>query len=294
MNTQNISRRTFLRSGATTALLAAVASNSIVNSLLAAEDYGGKTIPIGLQLYTVGGDLRQDAAGTLAKVAKLGYKGVEFAGYPSQDAKEVRKMLDDNGLKCCGSHVGINTLQGDNFAKSVEFAKTIGNTRLVAPSLFRNFTNDADKDKKTIEDMADALGEIADKLKPEGLRTGFHCHPGEFRKIGDSRVWDIFFTRAKKKVIMQCDLGHMGTAGVDPVEYLTKFPGRASSVHVKPSAKMKRGGLVGDGDDNLKWPEIFKACDTVGGTEWYIVEYDGGSMEKAEKTIELLRQWGKC
>ena len=137
------------------------------------------------------------------------------------------------------------------------------------------------------------MSEIADKLKPEGLRTGFHCHPGEFKKIGDSTVWDIFFTRAKKEVIMQCDLGHMGSAGVDPVAYLTKYPGRASTVHVKPSAKNKRGGLVGDSDDTLNWPEIFKACETVGGTEWYIVEYDGGSMEKAQKTIELLRTWGK-
>jgi len=63
---------------------------------LAAEDYGTKEIPIGLQLYTIGGDMRKDPAGSLAKVAQLGFKGVEFAGYPSQDAKEVRKMLDDN------------------------------------------------------------------------------------------------------------------------------------------------------------------------------------------------------
>ena len=93
---------------------------------------------------------------------------------------------------------------------------------------------------------------------------------------------------------MQCDLGHMGSAGVDPVAYLNRYPGRASSVHVKPSAKKQRGGLVGDADDDLNWPAIFKACETVGGTEWYIVEYDGGSMEKAQKTIELLRRWGKA
>ena len=141
--------------------------------------------------------------------------------------------------------------------------------------------------------MADRINAIAEKLKPEGLRTGFHCHPGEFRKIGDSTVWDIFFARANKDVIMQCDLGHMGSAGVDPVAYMKKFPGRASTVHVKPSARTKPGGLVGGPDDDLKWPEIFKACESVGGTEWYIVEYDGGSMEKAEKTMELLRQWGK-
>ncbi len=286
------SRRNFLQSTFVTGALSALGASSLPN-LLAAEDYGAKRIPIGLQLYTIGGDLRKDAAGSLARVAKMGYKGVEFAGYPSQDAKEVRKMLDDNGLKCCGSHVGINTLEGDNFARSVEFAKTIGNTRLIAPSLFRKFSDDPEKDKKMIEDMADTISEIADKLKPEGLRTGFHCHPGEFRKIGNSTVWDIFFSRAKKEVIMQCDLGHMGSAGVDPVVYMTRYPGRASTVHVKPSAKKKHGGLVGDADDNLNWPEIFKACEGVGGTEWYIVEYDGGSMDKAEKTIELLRTWGK-
>ena len=291
MKAHHASRRNFLKISA----LAAAGASTILPSLLAAEDYGGNKIPIGLQLYTVGGDMRTDPAGTLKKIASLGYKGVEFAGgYPAKEASEVRKMLDDNGLKCCGSHIGVNTLQGDNYAKSVEFAKTIGNTRLIAPSLFRNFANDAEKDKKTVEDMADILNEIAAKLKSEGLRTGFHCHPGEFRKIGDSTVWDIFFARANKEVIMQCDLGHMGSAGVNPVVYLNRYPGRASSVHVKPSAKIKRGGLVGDGDDDLKWPEIFKACETVGGTEWYIVEYDGGSMEKAQKTIELLHQWGKC
>jgi sugar phosphate isomerase/epimerase len=292
MKIQKTSRRNFLHATVTTGAL--VAASFSLRDLLAAEDYGGKKIPIALQLYTIGGDMRKDAAGSLAKVAKLGYKGVEFAGFPSQDAKEVRKMLDDNGLKCCGSHTGVNALQGDNFAKTVDFAKTIGNTRLIAPSLFRNFSNDAEKDKKMVEDMADTLNEISDKLKPEGLRTGFHCHPGEFKKIGDSTVWDIFFTRAKKEVIMQCDLGHMGSAGVDPVAYMNKYPGRASTVHVKPSAKKKSGGLVGDSDDTLDWPAIFKACETVGGTEWYIVEYDGGSMEKAEKTIELLRQWGKA
>lgn len=293
MKAHLISRRSFLKSTFGAGLVAATGSLSTVFELLAAEDYGGKKIPVALQLYTVGGDLKKDPAGTLAKVAELGFKGVEFAGYPSPDAKAVRKMLDEHGLKCCGAHVGLNTLKGDNFQKSVEFAKMIGNTRLIAPSLFRNFTNDPEKDKKTIEETADEMNEIAEKLKPEGLRTGFHCHPGEFKKIGDTTVWDIFFSRAHKDVIMQCDLGHMGSAGVDPVVYLNRYPGRASTVHVKPSAKNKRGGLVGDSDDDLNWPAIFKACETVGGTEWYIVEYDGGSMEKAEKTIDLLRKWGK-
>jgi sugar phosphate isomerase/epimerase len=293
MNTNTISRRSFLGSTITTAALATIGTASI-RELFAAEDYGGKKIPIALQLYTIGGDMRKDASAAMAKVAQIGFKGVEFAGYPSQDAKVVRKMLDDNGLKCCGSHTGINALEGDSFDKTVEFAKTIGNTRIIAPSLFHNFSKNAENDKKMVEDTAERMNVVAGKLKPLGLRTGFHCHPGEFRKIGDSTVWDIFFTRANKDVIMQCDLGHMGTAGVDPVAYMKKYPGRASTVHVKPSARTKPGGLVGGPEDDLKWPEIFKACETFGGTEWYIVEYDGGSMEKAEKTMDLLKKWGKA
>lgn len=291
MKPQFVSRRAFLKTTAGTAALAAAGSFPFARNLFAAEDYGGKKIPIGLQLYTIGGDMRKmgnEAA--LAAVANAGYKGVEFAGALGLDAKTLRKLLDDNGLKACGAHTGLNTLQGDSLAKTIEFHKTIGNTRLIAPSLGGKYTSS----KKALEDVADEFGEIADKLKPHGMRTGFHCHPGEFRLIDGETIWDIFFSRAKKEVIMQCDLGHMGSAGVDPVKYLTKYPGRASSVHVKPSAKKSRGGLVGDADDDLKWPEIFKACETVGGTEWYVVEYDGGSMEKAEKTIELLRKWGKC
>ena len=291
MKTQPISRRNFISQGASAAVVAAAALSNVPLSLFAAEDYGGNKIPIGLQLYTVGQDFRQDAAGTLAKLTKLGYKGVEFAGgsYSSSDPKDMRKLLDDNGLKCCGLHVQLNQLTGDNLAKSVAAAKVMGNTRLVVSSLGGNYT----KDRASLEAVADEFNQIADKLKADGMRTGFHCHPGEFKKIDDSTVWDIFFSRAKKEVIMQCDLGHMGTGDVDPVMYLNKYPGRAATVHVKPSGKIKRGGLVGDENDNLKWPEIFKACESVGGTEWYIVEYDGGSMEKAEKTIETLRKWGK-
>ncbi len=291
MKPQSVSRRTFIKASAATAALAAIGSFPATPNLFAAEDCGGKKIPIGLQLYTIGGDIRKmgnEAA--LAAVAKAGYKGVEFAGYLGLDAKALRKLLDDNGLKVCGAHVGLNTLQGDSLEKTIEFAKTIGNTRLIAPSLGGQYTSS----KKSLEAVADTFGEIADKLKPVGMRTGFHCHPGEFRLIDGETVWDIFFGHARKDIIMQCDLGHMGTAGVDPVKVLTKYPGRASSVHVKPSSKVSRGGLVGGPDDDLKWPEIFKACETVGGTEWYVVEYDGGSMEKAEKTIETLRKWGKC
>src|SRR5262252_2077672 len=134
--TESMTRRTFFTvSGAATL----VASGS--RAFLAAQQYGGKKVPIALQLYTIGADLRRDMAGSLAAVAKLGYKGVEFAGFNDVAAKDIRKMLDDNGLKAVGCHTALNTLQGDAFDKTVDFNKTIGNPRLIVPSLAANYTN---------------------------------------------------------------------------------------------------------------------------------------------------------
>ena len=281
MNTAFMTRRTFLTAATGATALAAGAGRMVL-----AQTYGAKRIPIALQLYTIGADLRRDMAGSLEQVAKLGYKGVEFAGFNNVAAKDIRKMLDDNGLQCVGCHTALNTLQGDEFDKTVEFNKTIGNPRLIVPSLSGNYTSS----RKAIEDAADIFSGLAAKLKPMGFRTGFHCHPGEFRDVEGSTTWDIFFTRANPDVIMQCDLGHMGTAGADQVAYMKKYPGRAATVHVKPA---HAAPLLGDAADTNNWPEIFKACESVGGTEWYIVEYDGGSMDKVVRTMDVLRRWGK-
>jgi sugar phosphate isomerase/epimerase len=280
MNPMN--RRTFFKTTAGAAVFAAASERA----LLAAQNYGGKKVPIALQLYTIRQDLSRDMAGTLAQVAKLGYKGVEFAGFNNVPANDIKKMLDDNGLQCVGCHTGLNTLQGDEFQKTVDFNKAIGNPRLIAPSLPGSYTNS----RKAIEDAADIFSGLAEKLRPLGMKTGFHCHPGEFRDVEGATVWDIFFTRANKDVIMQCDLGHMGTGKADQVAYMTKYPGRAQTVHVKPA---NAAPLLGDAADSNKWPEIFKACESVGGTEWYIVEYDGGSMDKVVRTMDVLKGWGK-
>jgi len=101
-----IDRRTFFKTTAGAAVFTAACERT----LFAAQNYGGKKIPIALQLYTIGTDLRRDMAGSLAQVAKLGYKGVEFAGFNNVAATDIRKMLDDNGLKCVGCHTALNTL----------------------------------------------------------------------------------------------------------------------------------------------------------------------------------------
>src|SRR4026207_2569221 len=123
MSIQLSSRRNFLK---TTAATAAFAATRHID-LFAADGYGGNRIPFGLQLYSVRNECAKDLDGTVAAVAKMGYKAVEFAGYHGRDAKGLRKLLDALGLKCCGTHTGLDTLLGDDLSKTIEFNHTLGN-----------------------------------------------------------------------------------------------------------------------------------------------------------------------
>ena len=107
-------------------------------------------IPIALQLYSVRDDAAKDLAGVLSAVAKMGYDGVEFAGFYGHSAEDVRKLLDDNGLKMAGAHVGIDTLLGDELEKSVEFHRTVGNQYLIVPGLGEKWRSSTDAWKEMV------------------------------------------------------------------------------------------------------------------------------------------------
>ncbi|MBM4031742.1 MAG: sugar phosphate isomerase/epimerase [Planctomycetes bacterium] len=273
-----VSRRDFLASGAVAALSARA---------LAAEAEAAKKIPIGLQLYTLRNEAAKDLPGTIAEVAKAGYKGIEFAGYHNRKAEELRKMLDDNGLRCCGTHTGMGTILGDNLKKTVEFNKTLGNRYLIVPG------GVGGKSKESWVEAAKRFNDIAEKLKPEGMVTGYHNHAHEFKKFGPDdpeTPWEALFGAASQDVVMQLDIGNGMGGGCDPVATLKKFPGRAITVHVKGYQ-----GIVGE--DKAPWPEIFALCETTGKTEWYIVEQDGSNklspLDTIKRVMDNLKKMGK-
>ena len=92
-------------------------------------------IPIGLELYSVRNELAADAAGTIRAVAEMGYEGVEFAGPPQHSGAELRKMLDDNGLVCCGWHTPFDRVQDDTLAATIELNQTVGNRFIIIPGM---------------------------------------------------------------------------------------------------------------------------------------------------------------
>jgi sugar phosphate isomerase/epimerase len=274
----DFSRRVFVRTTAASAaaLMAGPAA-------LAARR---KKLPIGVQLYSVGKEAAADLPGTLAAIKKMGYDGVEFAGYYGKDAKTLRKLLDDNGLKACGSHTGLRTMVGDELPKTIEFNQILGNRFLVAPSLPKENTSSLEAWAKT----AAVFDEIAKRLKPHKMHVGYHNHTAEFQSLEGQVPLEFFFSKTNKAVFMQLDIGHWARAGGDPVAMLKKFRGRALTVHVKDFNPTNRGALIGEGQ--VKWPEVFAACER-GGTQWYIIEEEGRAypgLEGIERSVRNLKK----
>jgi sugar phosphate isomerase/epimerase len=289
-DTEMLSRRGMIAKSAAAAALLATTANAATATRTrtnSSSRTGRRRIPIGLQLYSVRDDCGKDLPGTIEAVAKMGYQGVEFAGYYDRSAKDLRKLLDDNGLKCCGTHTQIDTLLGDNLAETIEYNKTIGNKYLIVPGLPGKYNNS----HQAWLDTAKLFNELAEKVKPEGMLVGYHNHSVEFKPMDGEMPWDTFYGNTKKEVVMQLDVGNACHGGVDPLPYIYKYPGRAITVHVKEFSKKNDKALVGEGDVN--WRAFSALCRAVGETEWYIIEqesYAGTPLECVEKCINNVRE----
>lgn len=252
-------------------------------------------VPIGLQLFSVRGECEKDLPGALAAVGKIGYEGVEPWGYGGDklewmghSAQNVRKMLDDNGLKCCGIHLQTKALQGDNLQRTVELNRILGNRFLIVAMDKQRMSS-----REGIAELARILEEAADAVKPHGMFTGYHAHGFDFEKIDGTPAWDILFGSTRDDIIMQIDIGNAVSGGGDPIAALRNFPNRARSVHLKDYG----GGpdaVIGEG--KADWNEVFRLCDTQQNVEWYVVEEgheNGLGFDIPRRSLEALRRMGR-
>lgn len=245
-------------------------------------------IPVGVQLYSVREDCAKDLPGTLAALAQMGYEGVEFAGYYDRSAAELRKLLEEVGLKPAGSHVHPSELATENLAASIEFHQTLGNQYLIIPWM------DPSDDPQTWRDFAARLNEVAAQLAPHGLRTGYHNHGHEFKPAGDSTPWDLLADNTRPEVVLQLDLGNACHGGADPMVYLRKYLDRAGTIHLKEFSATNDKPLIGEGD--IPWREALSQIEAGGKTDWYIVEqevYPVPPLEAVKRCREFLRSLGR-
>ncbi|AIE83854.1 sugar phosphate isomerase/epimerase family protein [Fimbriimonas ginsengisoli] len=245
------------------------------------------SIPIALQIYSVRQDAEKDLFGVLKEVARMGYAGVEFAGYYGHDAAEIRKVLDDLGLKAEGTHTGIHELSDDRIGATIDVHHALGANFVIVPWLPEDARNSVDACKAT----GDKLTAISEKLRGAGLRAGFHAHEGDMHPIdGGKSAWYLLADATPADFIMQYDTSNGMAGGADPVQPILDLPGRSASVHLKEANDL----IIGEGP--IPWDGVFKASEGVGGVEWYVVEHEaptGNAMQSVELCLASLRRMGK-
>jgi len=277
MTTHTVSRRTFLAFSATLpfALRAGAASS----------------IPTGLELYSVRKELQRDPQATVRAVAKMGYQCVEFYApyfqWSEDETKQMRKLLDDLGIRCFSTHNDSSSMNAENIARARDKNLILGSKYVVMAS---------SKPGPGLEGwkiVADALNSADEQLEKAGLHAGYHNHEPEFTPLDGGRPMEILAKNSKASVILQLDVGTCLKAGSDPVAWIRANPGRIRSMHCKDwSPDPAKGYSVLFGEGSADWKAILAAAESVGGIEYFLIEQEGSrfsELETAERCLESFR-----
>jgi sugar phosphate isomerase/epimerase len=237
---------------------------------------------VGAQLYTVRDAMQKDFDGTLAKVAAIGYKEVEFAGYFDKSPQQIKEILSRNGLTSPSAHIDYPSLTGDAWAKAIEGAKTIGHDYLINAWVDESVRKEPGSWKR-IAETYNRAGQIS---KKSGIQFAYHNHNFEFEPVDGKLPYDFLLETCDPKLVqMEMDLCWITSAGKDPLDYFRRYPGRFPLVHVKGLSKKPAQGAatpipqvlpditdVGH-NDIIDWKRIF-AHSTEAGIKHYFVEHD--------------------
>jgi len=277
-------RRHFIKSG-----IGSIITMSLSKTLSVAGSQSDR-IPIGFQLYTVRGEFARDVPGTLKKLGEIGYKAVEFWGYAGTtnvyekySAAELRKLLDQNGLKCCGMHMDLKALDKDNLQRTIQNNHALGSEYLNVAAAKEKMATE-----ESIAQLANLLNERSDECKKHGMLIGYHAHTFDFTKIRRRFAWEVLFSKTQPEVNMQMDVGNCLAGNGDPIAMLKEFPGRTRTIHIKEHKEKTF--------DTDFYKEVFRLCETSSGTKWYIVEMGGtlgNGFEVPKEALAKLHRLGK-
>ena len=275
MSFHAMNRRRFLGTAA------AVTAGTLFTSRFSWAAGDHKINKVGVQLYTVRDLMKDDFEGTIAKVAQIGYKEVEFAGYFGRTAQQVKAVLDKNGLKAPATHVQYDELD-DKFPSVVEFSKAIGLEYIVCPWIPEELRKSPDIWKQAAEKF-NKCGELSKKA---GMQFAYHNHWFEFLPTDGKLPYDELLKLCDASLVkMEMDLCWITTTGTDPLKYFNAYPGRFPLVHVKDVKtlpKISTGGSQNFGDTVdltevgsgiIDWKRIFAQSEKA-GIKHYIVEHD--------------------
>lgn len=274
-----LTRRNFLQ----TAALASVGS-----AVLTELTYAKQIKAPGVQLYTVRAEMAKDFEGTLKAVAALGYKEFEFAGYNNKSPQEVKTLLTNLGVTAPSAHFALAEYD-KNINKTIDIAKAIGHKVLICPFLMPDQRKTLDDYKK----VAVILNKAGEACKKAGIQFGYHNHDFEFKPLEGKLPMDLLLAECDKHLVkIELDLGWITHAGVDPLAYFAKYPGRFVCFHVKDMNPSTKELTVELGNGNVDFKRIL-AKSKQAGVKHYFVEQDRSTMSPLESlkiSMEYLKK----
>jgi sugar phosphate isomerase/epimerase len=268
--------------------------------------------PIGIQLYTVNGPMREDPAGTLKKLREIGFGEVESAGFGKLSAKEFRRRLDDAGLACPSAHLQFDV---DNLGPTFENAHALGaayaaSGSLPAPAVDGKPAPASSKRSMSLDEAkrtAALVNRIGEAAKRAGLQYVYHNHDFEFADQGGGAFgYDVLLRESEPELVkFEIDCGWMIFAGHNPIEYFKKYPNRFPLIHVKDFLARDKSAGAGNaapmlgaelGHGVVDYKPIFAAAGKA-GLQHYFVEQEGpfsrmDQLQAARADYEYLHSMG--
>lgn len=239
---------------------------------------------VALQLYTVRDETQQDFAGTLRRVAEMGYAGVEFAGYGELSVPAMLSLLAETGLQVAGTHVGLGELSAERLDASIDYAQAIGCSTIILPWLAPEFHT-----LEGLQHLAPRLNAIGQRCRDAGLTFGYHNHAFEFTQLAGGTWFDHFLTNTDPTLVrLEVDVYWAAFAGHDPLTLLQRLGQRVVLLHMKDMAADSAMTEVGQGILDMQAITSFAQQQQV----WPIIEHDHPtlpSLESARISLEYFQ-----
>jgi sugar phosphate isomerase/epimerase len=238
---------------------------------------GNRKLPaLGIQLYMVKEDMEADAAGTLKKLAAMGYSQLEsFDGnkgmFWGMTNKEFKMLAAGVGLTMISSHYNDDKTPFET--KAVQAAE-IGMKYLICP--WKGPQKHIDDFKRIAEEF-NKNGAIC---KKHGLRFGYHSHDYPFKAVDGQLPEDVLLANTDPALVdFQMDFYYVVIEGKDPFAYLEKYKGRYTSCHIRDVLKKRLPAPteeesacdLGTGEGSIDYPTLLSAA-MDNGMQYYFVE----------------------
>jgi sugar phosphate isomerase/epimerase len=270
--------------------------------LAAAPALAQRRIPLGLQLYTLRDDLAKDFDGTLKAVRAMGIRLVQSnLSMNGRDSKALRKIYDDMGFTWDSIHAGGDALRV-NAQATIDEAKAAGLKNVTCSFPLYPVDRAAIMAGPSLDDWkrdAETYNKVGELCRKAGLSFGYHNHNVEFKKTGDVLPYDLLLKETDPALVsMEMDIGWVVAGGADPVAYLTKYPARYSSLHIKdlkadgiPNTNLKMVSTV-IGQGIVPWDRIIPAARKAKVRDAYL-ELEGPYVPSPTAMVKASYDWMK-